>query len=190
MSKVKIYGSPRSRASRVLWCAKELGLEYELCNSNEMKREDYLAINPNGKVPALVDGEVKLFESLAITMYLAKKFGTGELYPRGLEQEALVWQWTLWGIGEVEPSIMPAFALAMGRSTDVEAAKAGEARLRPLLTVLNNALGHRDWLIEGRFSIADINTSSSVSLANWAKIDISYAPAVVGWLQRCQERQA
>src|SRR5438270_12862372 len=84
---IKIYGSAMSRAARVMWCAKELGLSFEHIDVawDSLKKPEFLAVNPNGKVPGFQDGNVTLFESLAINLYLAKKYGTGELYPTNLD---------------------------------------------------------------------------------------------------------
>jgi len=84
---MKIYGSPMSRASRSLWCAKELGVPFEHVDLgwDKLKSPDFLAVNPNGKFPGFADGELKLFESLAINLYIAKKYGTGEIYPTNID---------------------------------------------------------------------------------------------------------
>jgi glutathione S-transferase len=96
MAKLKIYGVPRSRAFRTLWLAKELGLDYDNIAvdfaTGETRQPAYLAINPNGHVPAIDDNGFILWESMAINLYLAKKYGLGTLYPTALEDEARMWQ--------------------------------------------------------------------------------------------------
>src|SRR5215813_7761180 len=91
MSTLRIYGVARTRAFRVLWIAKELELDYEHIpleiGPAGARKPDYLAINPNGRLPAIDDGGFTLWESLAITLYLAKKHG--RLYPPTLEGEAM-----------------------------------------------------------------------------------------------------
>ncbi|HEU0216841.1 MAG TPA: glutathione S-transferase N-terminal domain-containing protein, partial [Stellaceae bacterium] len=81
MAEVKIYGVPRSRAFRTLWLAKELGLDYENVMidfaDGGTRQPAYLAINPNGHVPAIDDNGFVLWESMAINLYLAKKYGLG-----------------------------------------------------------------------------------------------------------------
>ena len=92
MTPLRIYGVARTRAFRVLWIAKELGLDYEHVPTEigpaGARKADYLAINPNGRLPAIDDGGFMLWESLAITLYLAKKHG--KLYPTTLEGEDLL----------------------------------------------------------------------------------------------------
>ena len=73
MSKLKLYGIANSRAFRSIWAVEEMGLDYEHVGttfSEDSKTEEYLDVNPNGRIPALVDGDLKLFESMAINMYL------------------------------------------------------------------------------------------------------------------------
>src|SRR5215469_12917853 len=102
-----IYGSPRSRAQRVLWMAEELGLAFRHepyeWNDPRLKAPAFLALNPAGAIPAIEDDGVELAESLAINLYLAKKHSLGGLYPSTLAGEAQVWRWSLWAQGELEP---------------------------------------------------------------------------------------
>jgi glutathione S-transferase len=104
---LRIYGIARTRAFRALWIAKELGLDYEHIpveiGSAGARQAEYLAINPNGRLPAIDDGGFVLWESLAITLYLAKKHG--RLYPATLEGEAKAWQWSLWAVQEVDRGV-------------------------------------------------------------------------------------
>jgi glutathione S-transferase len=181
-----------SRASRVMWCAKELNVPYDHVDVpwEKLKEADYLAINPNGKVPGFADGELKLFESLAINLYLAKKFGTGELYPTTLEDEGRTFQWTIWAATEVEPLVLPSLLVQLGYSKDAEGAKACAERLPAVLKVLDDYLKDREWLVGKKFSVADLNVSTVVGMTQWSKIDISYAKNVTAWLARCMSRPA
>src|ERR1700731_4185913 len=98
MAQLRIYGIARTRAFRVLWVAKELGLPYEHIpieiGQAGAHKPEYLAINPNGRLPAIDDEGFALWESLAITLYLAKKHSAGRLYPATLQGEAKAWQWS------------------------------------------------------------------------------------------------
>src|SRR6476659_1797800 len=89
LSDLRIYGIARTRAFRVLWMANELGLDYEHLpieiGAAGARSPEFLAINPNGRLPFIVDNGLVLFESLAITLYLAKKHSNGKLYPETLE---------------------------------------------------------------------------------------------------------
>ena len=192
MADIKIYGSPMSRASRVMWCAKECGVPFEHVDTpwDKLKEPSFLAINPNGKVPGFADGELKLFESLAINLYLAKKYSAGNLYPASVEDEGRVFQWTMWAATEVEPLALPSLLVQLGYSKDADGAKAAADKLPPVLKVLDDALKGRDWLLGKKFSVADLNVGSVVSLTKYGKIDISYAANVSAWLERCLARPA
>src|SRR6202043_1325087 len=91
MSRLRIYGVARTRAFRALWVAKELGLDYEHfpieIGPAGARKPEYLAINPNGRLPAIEDDGFVLWESQAITLYLAKKHSTGQLSPGTLERD-------------------------------------------------------------------------------------------------------
>ena len=106
---LRIYGIARTRAFRALWLAKELGLAYEHISTEigaaGARTPEFLAINPNGRLPAIDDDGFILWESLAITLYLAKKHSFGHLYPSALEDEARTWQWSLWSVQEVDRGV-------------------------------------------------------------------------------------
>src|SRR3984893_9041287 len=109
---LKFYGVARWRAFRILWTAKELGLDYQHVKvdfaSGEKREPGFLALNPNGPVPVIDDDGFILWESMAINLYLAKKYGMGGLYPSRLEDEARAWQWSFWGMTEVERPLLTA----------------------------------------------------------------------------------
>jgi glutathione S-transferase len=109
LSGLRIYGIARTRAFRALWMANELGLDYEHLpieiGTAGARSPEFLAINPNGRLPFIVDNGFVLFESLTITLYLEKKHSYGKLYPGTLEGEATVWQWSLWAVTEVDRGV-------------------------------------------------------------------------------------
>jgi glutathione S-transferase len=106
---LRIYGIARTRAFRALWIAEELGLVYEHLpieiGDAGAGSPEFREINPNGRLPFIEDDRFVLFESLAITFYLAKKHSNGELYPATLEAEARAWQWSFWAIAEVDRGV-------------------------------------------------------------------------------------
>jgi glutathione S-transferase len=190
---ITIYGRPGSRARRPLWVARELGLAVENIEPapGAIKQPDYLAINPNGKVPALVDGGLTLFESFAQSLYLAKKYGSGTLYPTSVEDEARVWQWTFWALNELEKHITVCLfdrVIKPEADRDAAAADAAEQALQAPLAVLDRALDGKVWLTGPAFSIADINVATIAALTKAAKIDLSGHARVAGWLARAIAR--
>jgi len=197
MAKLKIYGVPRSRAFRALWLAKELGLDYDNVQvdfaTGETRRMPYLGINPNGHVPAIDDNGFILWESMAINLYLAKKHGLGTLYPKSLEDEALVWQWSLWGMTEIERNVLTAMfnrAIYPEDKRDAAAADQAEKDLQPPLGVLDGAVSKMPYLIGNDFTVADLNVASILSWARPARIDFTPFPKAADWLSRCALRPA
>src|SRR5215467_6349294 len=164
MSKLRIYGIARTRAFRALWMAEELGLDYEHVpievGPAGARKPEYLAINPNGRLPAIEDDGFILWESLAITLYLAKKHSTGRLYPATLEGEAKAWQWSLWSVQEVDRGVN-IWSLHAVRLPPAERDRARrEEALRVLeapFRVLDGALAERPYLLGEDFSVADLN---------------------------------
>jgi glutathione S-transferase len=194
---LKIYGVARSRAARVLWMAKELGLDYEHVKvdfaTGATRTPAHLALNPNGHIPVINDDGFILWESMAINLYLAKKYGAGRLYPSRLGDEATAWQWSFWGTTEVERPLLAALlnrAVYPERERDAAAADAGERQLAQPLGVLDSVLGHSPNLLGENFTVADLNVASILAWARPANIDMSAFPKTAEWLKNCAERPA
>ena len=195
MSHLRIYGIARTRAFRALWIAEELGLDYEHMpieiGAAGARQPDYLAINPNGRLPAIDDGGFTLWESLAITLYLAKKHSTGRLYPADLRDEAKTWQWSLWALNEVDRGVniwsLHAVRLPPADRDPQRLAEALKVLERPL-KVLNGALAGRSYLLGEDFTVADLNVAAVISRA--IDMDLSATPRVGDWLKRCLDRPA
>jgi len=194
---LKIYGVARSRAARVLWMAKELGLDYEHVKvdfaTGETRQPAHLALNPNGHIPVIDDDGVILWESMAINLYLAKKYNTAGLYPTRLEDEAQAWQWSFWGMTEVERPLLTAMmnrAIFPENQRDLAAADAAEKTLAQPLGVLDGVLGRTPYVLGQNFTVADLNVASILAWARPAQIDMSSFPKVAEWLRICAERPA
>jgi glutathione S-transferase len=194
---LKIYGVARSRAARVLWMAKELGLDYQHIKvdfaTGETRLPEHLALNPNGHVPVIDDDGVILWESMAINLYLAKKYGAGGLYPSRIEDEARAWQWSFWGVTEVERPVLTAMmnrAIYPESQRDLAAADAAEKALAQPLGVLDGVLARTAYLLGESFTVADLNVAGILAWARPARIDMSSFPKVAEWLKNCAERPA
>src|SRR5215470_12152901 len=102
---IKLYGVPGSRAMRSLWMLEELGVAYENIKTmfgTDSRQPDYMTtLNPNGHIPTLQDGDVKLWESLAINLYLARKYDKG-LWPKTIAAEGHTYKWSIWAMTEAE----------------------------------------------------------------------------------------
>jgi glutathione S-transferase len=196
MSNLKIYGVPGSRAYRALWMANELGLDYEHIPihfaDGSAKTPEYLAVNPNGRIPAIDDGGFKLWESMAINLYLAKKHDSG-LFPKTIEGEAQAIQWSLWAMTEVEKPALAAllhrFLLPEDRR-DPKLADEGEQQLQKPLAVLDRALAQTGYLVGSSFTVADLNVASVLSWARMGRVDLSGFPHVGQWLAAALSRPA
>ncbi len=195
VSNLRIYGIARTRAFRALWIAKELGLDYEHLpieiGDAGARTPEFLAINPNGRLPVIVDDGFVLFESLAITLYLAKKHSNGKLYPGTLQDEARAWQWTMWALTEVDRGVNIWSLHAVRLPPDErDAAKRDEALkvLERPFKVLDAALAKQPYLLGGDFTVADLNVAAVISRA--VDMDLSAVPNLKDWLMRCLERPA
>jgi len=192
---IKLYGVPMSRAARSLWALEEIGVEYESVPVNfldDAKKPQYLAINPNGRIPALADGDLTLFESMAINLYLARKYDGG-LQPKALEDDARAVQWSFWGMTELEPHLLQILlnrVLLPEDQRDASEAEAGVAALQAPLGVLDGALADRSHLLGDAFSIADLNVASVLSWAIFVGLDLSGFPRVKAWFDSCLSRPA
>ncbi|KAF1045924.1 glutathione S-transferase family protein [Xylophilus sp.] len=192
---ITLYGITRSRAVRPLWTAEELGIPYELVERHhagpEIKRPDYLALNPNGKVPTLVDGDLVLFESLAIDLYLAKNHGGGALWAHDAQEEALIFQWTLWAATEAEPPARQWFrhtSFLPPEQRDPAQVQAALDELRSRFAVLEMTLDGRTYLLGERFTVADLNVAAV--LQRLALMGGTDYPRALAWHRRCMARPA
>jgi len=186
-----IYGTPRSRTMRVLWTAAELGLAYEhvplAVDDPWLKSPEFLAINPAGAIPAIVDGGFALAESMAINLYLARRYAPGLLYPDSLEGEADAWRWSLWAQGQLEPWVMQDARLADLRAA---ATAAMSQEVERALRLLDATLAGRSFLLGDAFSVADLNVAGVLSPSRASKLDLRPRAHVRAWLERCYGRPA
>jgi len=192
---LKIYGVARTRAFRALWIAEELGLAYDHVpveiGEAGARRGEFLALNPNGRLPFIADGDFVLTESLAITLYLAKKYAHGALYPAAREDEARAWQWSFWALTEVDRGVN-IWSLHAVRLPPPErdAALRDEALavLAASFKVLDAAVAKDAYLLGADFTVADLNVAAVISRA--VDMDLSRWPHLKKWLLRCLERPA
>lgn len=205
---LKIYGVLRSRASRNVWLAKELGIAFEHVPVIQAYRladpaapgapfntssPAFRAINPNGLIPSIDDDGFVLHESLAINLYLAKTAG-GPLAPRDAREDALMTMWALWAATECEANALRILQNRRPRREDEQdpsVADAATAALRRPFGVLEAALraggGH---VVGGRFTVADINLAEIFRYAQPAEELFAAHPHVKAWIEACQARPA
>jgi glutathione S-transferase len=189
-----IYGVSASRAIRSLWAIEETGIAYEHVPThyfNDSKTADYQAVNPNGRIPALVDGDCVLFESMAINLYLAKQYAPS-LYPQKPVLEAQAIQWSVWAISEIEPLQMQIVVQKFftGGNPDSAVIDAASESLQRPLKVLESHLEGRDFLLGEGFTVADLNLAGVMLLMRSIRFDFGDFPKVSDWLARCWSREA
>ncbi|GAA6623808.1 glutathione S-transferase family protein [Scytonema sp. NUACC26] len=175
---LKLYGGARSRASIVQWYIEELDIPYEFVKldlqAGEQRKPEYLTINPVGKVPAIVDGDFQLWESGAILLYLAQKYGKVTL---SLEENAKVAQWVLFANS----------TLATGIFTEASR----EKETPRLLTPLNEIFERQPFLLGDEFTVADVAVGSILAYINiMLHLDLSAYPAVINYIKKMSERPA
>lgn len=194
---LKIYGTPRSNTIRPLWLVHELALEYQLVEvplgAGGSRKPDYLRLNPNGKVPCIDDDGVILWESLAINLYLAKKYG-GPLGPASLAEEGRMLQWGFWSAIEIEQpatTVLYHGAVLPPEQRDPAAVRTALETLEAPLRVLEDALkeggGH---LVGRRFTVADLNAICCVFYLRSARSTLESKPAVRAWYEASMARPA
>jgi glutathione S-transferase len=181
---LRLYGSPRSRAFRCIWMLEETGADYEVVPTGwangDNRSPGFLAINPNGKIPALVDEGLVLWESLAINLHLARQYG-GALKPVSVEALALAERWSFWAMGEFEGPIDAAARFGAELPDDWAAAALG---------VLNQVLASSSWLAGNAFGVADLNVAVMFQRPRLAEVDRTPWPHLHAWLKRCRARPA
>lgn len=204
---LKIYGVLRSRASRPVWLAKELGIPFERVPVMQAYRlpdpnaddapfntasPEFRRINPNGLIPSIEDDGLVLHESLAINLYLARKHG-GPLAPRTVQEDGLMTMWSLWAATEVETYALTVLQRGAGGKTDEDraAAEAAKQKLDRPFAVLESALkeggGH---VVGNRFTVADLNLAEIFRYAQPAIDLFGRNPTVKAWIEACQARPA
>ena len=191
-----LYYSPQSRAVRPRWLLEEIGAPYELkrlnLQSGEQKKPEYLKINPNGAVPALVDGDLALFESAAICQYLADKFPDQQMAPPlGSRDRALYYQWIHFAMSGLEP---PAVNIFLHTMIKPEADRLptlvteSRAQLKAALQVLEGALPGKTFLVGDRFTAADVMIGSTLAWAQMMGMLGDGLPASTAYLGRLSAR--
>ena len=200
---ITLYGVYRSRATRPLWLLQETGTAFTHVPMIQAYRlpdpaspgapintasPEFLKVNPQGQIPAMQDGDLILTESLAIALYLARRYG-GPLGPQDDAEAALMEQWALFAATAVEGpalEILQAPEGAMGEGIVTVACE----KLRRPLARLNAHLSGRDWLVGNRFTVADINTAECLRYAQGNAALIADFPEVKRWIEAAQARPA
>jgi len=186
---VRLSYSPNSRSVRVRWLLEEIGADYELrpVRGDERAGAEHRSRHPLGRVPALETEDGTLFETAALCLHLAERHPEAGLLPAEASFErALVYQWISFGLTEIEPFIAEASRAA---ESDPERAQAARERVRTAVGVLDSVLARGDYLVAGRFSVADVLCGSALFSARRNEL-IEGRDAVAAYLARLETRPA
>ncbi|MFO0759752.1 MAG: glutathione S-transferase family protein [Byssovorax sp.] len=193
------YYAPMTSATRIHWALEELGVPYEKVKldlaAGDQKKPEYLALNPNGKVPLLVDSGTPIFESLAILLHLGETYGVEKgLFPvPGLER-AEVFKWMAWGTA----SLVEAGGRLLRNTSDrfpaeernAKAAERAKQELGDLMAIVDKALEGKEYLVGGRFSFADLAVVGFVPFLSRIGADLGSLKNVQACAGRCMARPA
>jgi glutathione S-transferase len=193
---MKLYGASRTRSDRVVWTLNELELEYEFVAIDFMKAEhrspQFLRLNPNGKVPVLVDGDLVLYESAAICLYLAEKAPAKGLFPTDLVERAKCFQWLFFGCNELEAPLWTrarhSFVYPERRRVPA-IFESCDWEFRKRSKTVEEALEGRQYLVGERFTLADLFISSMLA---WGESQglLTDNPICLKYVDRMKSRPA
>ena len=187
---LELYTSRTPNGLKASVTLEELELPYTVhaidLSSGDQKKPDYLKINPNGRIPALVDDGFAVFESGAIMVYLAEK--TGRLMPLDAKGRSLVLQWLMFQMGGVGPMMGQANVFfRYWPETYQPAIDRYQNESRRLFEVLNNRLKDNEWLA-GEFSIADIANFCWVRTHEWSGVNVEGLDPLLAWVEKINAR--
>jgi glutathione S-transferase len=202
---ITFFYSPMSSATRVMWALEELGVPFEKVRldlqKGDQRKPEFLAINPNGKVPAMVDGDAKLFESLAIVLHLGDRYGVEKkLWPApGTAERAEAFAWCVWGTVTVLESALTyatqtesgwRYAQPADRRSPELAADA-KKQWETCLDILERRLERQPYIVGDSFTLADVAVGPNVVFGAMAgKLPIETCRNVSAWIERCKARPA
>ena len=200
---VELYSWPRSSGTRISWALEELGIPYRYVELDPKKQENlapsYLAIHPQGKVPALVDGEQKFFESVAILLHLGTQYGVDlGLWPTGGGQaRADALSWTVWSATELGTHMLQTMYHGMDspvsfgpQDRSAAAAAYHRSQLDRCLAALEARLADREWLLGKDFSLADLAAGGTLAFGSMCGLSFEGSPRAAAWVGRCIARPA
>ena len=193
---IKLYGQVVSRAQRVLWLLEEMDIPFEHINVNQQAGEsrtpEFYELNPNGRVPALTDGDLHLWETLAINHYLVTQYDAGDLWPDDIKQQALIMRWSFWVTNELELLLQNYLRHAIFYPEELRRPELVSDAIQgyPIaMKVLNDHLKHNNYLVGDSFTLADLNVASMLGLLDaYTHFDNSEFSSAISWLEKVLAR--
>lgn len=198
---ITFYYTPNTSASRVHWVLEELGIPYDKVKldlrAGDQHKPEFLAINPNAKVPALVVDGTPMFESLAIIIYLGDRFGVDKgLWPRvGSGEHAEALAWIVWGSVTLGGSIFRIFHNTSewfpAETRNALQAESARKEFEAQLKILDQRLQGREYLVGDHFTLVDAANAAAVAWAlTFIKVDTGHLPDLTAWIDRSTRRPA
>ena len=198
MSEITLYTAPTANGWKASIALEELGIDYDVeylhFNKNEQKTPEFLKLNPNGRIPVIVDhdhDDFVLAESGAILLYLAER--SGKLWPTDLRLRHKAMQWLMFQMSAIGPMLGQAMFFqriaAPKGIVDEYAIERYVTESKRLLYVLNDALRDQEYLC-GEYSMVDIATFPWARAYRWANVDVSDLTHLTAWLARVEAREA
>jgi len=188
-SPLVLYYHPYSRAAGTIWALEEAGVPYELkvvdIMKGEQKQPALVAINPMGKLPTLVDGDVVVTESAAISLYLADRYAPGRLAPAvDSPQRGAYLRWSFFAPSVIEPAVM-----AKGSGWTVKEVSAGWGSYESMMAAAESAIGQGPFILGDTFSMADVVFGGTIRFMLGFKM-IEPTPAFTAYVERLDARPA
>ncbi|HVZ42672.1 MAG TPA: glutathione S-transferase family protein [Ramlibacter sp.] len=200
---IELYSFPRSSGTRVSWALEELALPYRFIEIDLKKKEQlspaYLAIDPHGKVPALVDGEQRFFESIAILLHLAHRYAVDKgMWPApGSALRADAISWLVWSGTELSPHMMQYVYHGLDSPFSYKpedrsgaCAEYNRGQFERMLRTLEERFSDREWLVGSGFTLADLACAGALGFGMLCGIGLGDYPKTAAWVKRCGDRPA
>ena len=198
---IKFYYCPHSNASRVRMSLSELGVPHETVQldlkAGDQKRPEFLAINPNGKVPTIVLDGTPMFEAVAIQIALGERFGVEKgLWPRvGSAEHLQALTWLVWSQVSLVTAVMRTSwnesEYSPKEQHNPKQAEVAWAEVQKLLKILDARLDGREYLTGDRYTLADLDVASTIVWADMVKkLELDELPRLRAWVRRCAARPA
>ena len=194
---MKLYYVPMTRATRPRWLLEEMGVPHELVRLDPKKGEtrapEHLKRHPLGHVPVLEDGNLMMFESAAICLYLADKFPEKKLIPPvGSRERALCYQWVLYAMTELEPPVSKIAAERRKEEGKRDAAviSAAQADFNKAAGTVDEALGKSLYLLGEQFSVTDVIAASCLARGRRLGVLDAGLSRVNAYVDRLMDRPA
>lgn len=191
---MKLYEFAPTRSIRARWALQELDLPFESVEIKLLEgagqTPEYLALNPTGKLPTLVDGDFVVTESVAIVVYLAEKYPQKGLLPTDLELRTQLNRWMLFVVTELEQPLWRIarnsflYPEAQRQPTDIEIA---QGEFKKMATVLEQHMQGREYLVGDRVSVGDFVTAYTLDWGNEAGL-LDHCPTLLAYMKRMYDR--